>query len=112
MKNDGTHGEVIINKTSHLKKLVLVISKKINRNGTMHIHEIKNLKNDLIPSKKLKYYNIEINTSREKKAGTSAKVFITLKGDNWESSEYNIDTISDDFEKAMIRHDNSNSKPG
>lgn len=102
--------------------------------GRVRVINMKNngaFENDLVPSKELKYYNIEINTSNEKNAGTSAKVFITLKGDNWESPEYHIDTISDDFErgsrtiqnipvdkyfgeikKVMIRHDNSKSKPG
>lgn len=178
------------------EKSFLIISKGTSRNGIIHVHEIKNLKNDaklgkqiddnyfrntiimgiypgerwsniqyfkarngklklflldkytgrvrvvnmkdngsfedgLVPSKQLKYYNIEMHTSNIKKAGTSAKVFITLKGDNWKSPEYQIDTICDDFEKGsttiqnipvskyfgdiksvIIRHDNSKTKPG
>ena len=102
--------------------------------GRVEVVNMKNngaFENDLVPSKELKYYNIKIKTSNKEKAGTSAKVFITLKGSNWESPEYHIDTISDDFEKGsttiqnipikkyfgdikkvIIRHDNSNSKPG
>ncbi|MGB1227297.1 MAG: PLAT/LH2 domain-containing protein, partial [Poseidonibacter sp.] len=110
---------------------LFLLDKYSGRVRTLNMKNNGAFENDLVPSKELKYYNIEINTSNEKNAGTSAKVFITLKGDNWESPEYHIDTISDDFErgsctiqnipvdkyfgeikKVMIRHDNSNSKPG
>ena len=113
------------------KLKLFLLDKYSGRVRVINMKDTGAFKNDLVPSKELKYYNIEINTSNEKNAGTSAKVFITLKGDNWESPEYHIDTISDDFErgsctiqnipvdkyfgeikKVMIRHDNSNSKPG
>ena len=113
------------------KLKLFLLDKYSGRVRVINMKDTGAFKNDLVPSTELKYYNIEINTSNEKNAGTSAKVFITLKGDNWESPEYHIDTISDDFErgsctiqnipvdkyfgeikKVMIRHDNSNSKPG
>ncbi|MAC83888.1 MAG: hypothetical protein CL624_07110 [Arcobacter sp.] len=102
--------------------------------GRVRVVNMKNsgsFEDGLVPSKQLKHYQIEMNTSDIKKAGTSAKVFITLKGDNWKSPEYHIDTICDDFERGsktiqnipvskyfgdiksvVIRHDNSKSKPG
>lgn len=103
-------------------------------NGRVEITNMKkdgSFENDLVKSTQLKYYRVAMITSNIKNAGTSAKVFVTFKGDNWKSPEYLIDTISDDFEKGsttvqdipvnkyfgeikkvIIRHDNSKSKPG
>lgn len=82
-------------------------------------------------SKPIKAYIFHIRTSSKKNAGTDARVFITLKGKDWVSPEYEIDTICNDFEKGrsvthsipvkkyfgeitkvIVRHDNSGNKPG
>lgn len=113
-------------------KLKLFLLDKYN--GRVRVVNMKSngsFEDGLVPSKQLKYYQIEMNTSEIKNSGTSAKVFITLKGDNWKSPEYQIDTICDDFERGsktiqnipvdkyfgkiksvIIRHDNSKTKPG
>jgi hypothetical protein len=113
-------------------KLKLLLLDKYN--GRVQITNMKkngSFEDNLVKSNQLKYYRISLITSNIKKAGTSARVFVTLKGDNWKSPEYLIDTISDDFEKksqtvqnipvkkyfgkiqkVIIRHDNTRSKPG
>lgn len=177
-------------------KSYFLISKGLNRNGIIHIHEIENLKNDaklgkkiddnyfrnsftmgiipterwtsiqyfkakngqlklflldmfngrvrvvnmkkdgsfdkqLVKGKPLNFYEITIETSNIKNAGTSAGVYLEFKGDNFTSGKIKLDTILDDFERGtsfvqnipvenyfgkikeiILEHDNKNDKPG
>lgn len=85
----------------------------------------------LIKSTPQKFYEINIETSDIKNAGTSAGVYLEFKGKNFTSGKIKLDTILDDFERGTnfvqnipvsnyygeieeitLEHDNKNDKPG
>lgn len=113
------------------KLKLFLLDKFSGRVRVMNMQKDGGFEKQLTVSKPVKSYRFDIRTSAIKKAGTDAKVFITLKGKNWTSPEYQIDTICNDFEKGttvrhavpvnkyfgditqiVVRHDNSGQKAG